>query len=510
MNHSEITTLGQLKASGWKSRSVKEEIREHVIEHVKNKNQHLFPGIVGYNHTVIPQIIHALMARHDMLLLGLRGQAKTRLLRSLVNFLDEFMPIVKGSEINDDPLNPLSKFARELVADKGDETPIEWIHRSKRYVEKLATPDTTVADLIGDIDPIKAASQKLTLSDEDVISFGLIPRANRSIFVINELPDLQPRIQVALLNILQEKDIQIRGFNVRIPLDVSIYFSANPEDYTNRGNIITPLKDRIDAQILTHYPKEREDAVEITRQEAWEKRDGTIIHIPHFVREILEEIAFQARTSEYIDQKSGVSARMSITAMEQVISAAERRAVINSEDETTIRISDIYHIVPALTGKLELVYEGEQEGLTNVAKLLIGKAVNEVYKTYFPDPQEKKPGRRSQSTSEEKDQETDLYDRITRWFMSGNKVDVEDTMSLKSYKKTLNQVDGLEEIAKRFGRPDRKEDLFVMMEFILETLHQNSMLSKYEFDEGTSYSDMLGSMLSGLDNLDDLDDYDDL
>ncbi|HBX67234.1 MAG TPA: magnesium chelatase, partial [Balneolaceae bacterium] len=366
------STLGELKESGWESISVKEEIRKNLIQKMRS-GEELFPGILGYDKTVLPQIQHALLSRHDMILLGLRGQAKTRILRMLVNFMDEYIPIVKGSEINDDPFNPLSKFAKDLVEEKGDETPVEWLHRSFRYGEKLATPDTTVADLIGDIDPIKAATKKLTLADQNVINFGLIPRTNRGIFVINELPDLQPRIQVALLNIMQERDIQIRGFNVRIPLDISMAFSANPEDYTNRGNIITPLKDRIDSQIITHYPKELETGVNITRQEAWQEREtGIKINIPELYREVIEKAAFEARDSEYVDQKSGVSTRMTITALEQVVSSAERRAILNDEKETNIRVADLYHMVPALTGKIELVYEGEQEGAISVAKHILG------------------------------------------------------------------------------------------------------------------------------------------
>src|SRR6056297_2913155 len=366
-----MKTLGELRESGYQSQSVKDELRKNMIRKME-ADEELFPGILGYEKTVLPQLQNAILARHDIILLGLRGQAKTRILRLLAGFLDETVPIIEGSEVNDDPLNPISKYGRELVAKHGDDTRIAWLNREQRYGEKLATPDTSVADLIGDLDPIKAASKKLTLADEEVIKFGLIPRTNRGIFVINELPDLQPRIQVALLNIMQERDIQIRGFNVRIPLDVSMAFSANPEDYTNRGNIITPLKDRIDSQIITHYPREMDVAIQITRQESWAERNGEVkVLIPDSYRTILENVAFEARESEYIDQKSGVSTRMTITAMEQVISAAERRAVSNGESETTARITDVFHIVPALTGKLELVYEGEQEGVLNVAKHLI-------------------------------------------------------------------------------------------------------------------------------------------
>ena len=485
------STLGELKKSGWESISVKEEIRKNLIKKIRS-GEELFPGILGYDKTVLPQIQHALLSRHDMILLGLRGQAKTRILRLLVNFLDEYIPIVKGSEINDDPLNPLSKFAKELVEEKGDDTPIEWLHRSFRYGEKLATPDTTVADLIGDIDPIKAATKKLTLADQNVINFGLIPRTNRGIFVINELPDLQPRIQVALLNIMQERDIQIRGFNVRIPLDVSMAFSANPEDYTNRGNIITPLKDRIDSQIITHYPKEIGIGMDITKQEAWQEREtGIKINIPDLYREVIEKAAFEARDSEYVDQKSGVSTRMTITALEQVVSSAERRAILNNEKETTVRVADLYHMVPALTGKIELVYEGEQEGAISVAKHILGKAISKMFKAHFPDPQAKS-----------EDQKT-TYKEMMDWFADGNEISISDTLSNKEYKKALDSVKGLKALVKEHASAAGKEEQYIWMDFVLEALHQNSMLSKQDLDDQTLYTDMLGSMFSSLGDMDD-------
>lgn len=485
------STLGELKKSGWQSISVKAEIRKNLIKKIQDKEE-LFPGVLGYDKTVLPQIQHALLSQHDMILLGLRGQAKTRILRLLINFMDEYIPIVKGSEINDDPLNPLSKYAKDLVAEQGDETPIEWLHRSFRYGEKLATPDTTVADLIGDIDPIKAATKKLTLADQNVINFGLIPRTNRGIFVINELPDLQPRIQVALLNIMQERDIQIRGFNVRIPLDVSMAFSANPEDYTNRGNIITPLKDRIDSQIITHYPKDLNIGMDITRQEAWQEREtGIKIHIPDLFREVIEKAAFEARESEYVDQKSGVSTRMTITALEQVVSSAERRAILNGEKETTIRIADLYHMVPALTGKIELVYEGEQEGAINVAKHILGKAVSKIFKVHFPDPQAKSEEQKS------------VYKEITDWFAGGNEINISDTLSNKEYEKALKQVKGLDDLVKKYAKDESKSQKYIWMDFVLEALHQNSMLSKQDLDDETLYTDMLGSMFSSFGDIDD-------
>ncbi|NBC64744.1 MAG: magnesium chelatase [Bacteroidetes bacterium] len=487
------TTFGQLKESGWESVSIKEEMRRNLIQKMKNREE-LFPGILGYEKTVSPQIQNAILARHDLILLGLRGQAKTRILRMLVHFLDEYIPIVKGSEVNDDPFNPVSKYAKDLLDEKGDDTPIEWLHRERRYGEKLATPDTTVADLIGDLDPIKAASKKIALANEEVINFGLIPRTNRGIFVINELPDLQPRIQVALLNIMQERDIQIRGFNIRIPLDVSMAFSANPEDYTNRGNIITPLKDRIDSQIITHYPREMDVAIQITRQESWAERNGEVkVLIPDSYRTILENVAFEARESEYIDQKSGVSTRMTITAMEQVISAAERRAVSNGESEVTLRITDLYAMIPALTGKLELVYEGEQEGAANVAKHIIGKAINKTFKGYFPDPQKR-------SDTEEQGE----YQEILDWFAKGNSLDIPDLLSSEEYKARLDNVTGLHQIVKKFTK-DSSDDEYALMDLVIEALHQNSKLGKEDADITRTYSDMLGSMLGGMTGFDDED-----
>ncbi len=490
-----IKTLGELKESGWKSLSVKDEIRKNLIRKM-NSNEELFPGILGYDNSVIPQIQHAILGRHDLLLLGLRGQAKTKMLRLLVNFLDEEMPIIAGSEINDDPYNPVSKYARDLIDGNGDSTPIEWIGREHRYGEKLATPDTTVADLVGDLDPIKAASKRLTLANEEVINFGLIPRVNRGIFVINELPDLQPRIQVALLNIMQERDIQIRGFNIRIPLDLFMAFSANPEDYTNRGNIITPLKDRIDAQIITHYPKSLDIARDIAKQEAWvERENGMQIHIPEIYRQILAQVAFEARESEYIDQKSGVSARMTITALEQVVSAAERRMVLNGEKQTSLRVTDLYHMVPAITGKLELVYEGEQEGAVNVAKHLLGKAINTTFKSLLPDPQQKKGD----------DEKSNPYKSALDWFALGNTLELPDHLVDKEYRNRLDAVDGLDGVLKKMEAIE-KDDRHSVKDFVIEALHQNSMLGKDDLDDQRSYSDMLGSMLGGMGDFDP-DDY---
>ena len=490
--HTDIKTIGDLKESGWKSESVKEEMRRNLMQKLRDGAE-LFPGILGYEKTVVPQLVNAILAKHDVILLGLRGQAKTKILRMLVNFLDEYIPVVEGSEINDDPLAPLSRFAREKIKEMKDDTPVSWLHRDLRYGEKLATPDTTVADLIGDLDPIKAASEKLSLANESVINFGLIPRTNRGIFVINELPDLQPRIQVALLNIMQERDIQIRGFNVRIPVDVAMAYSANPEDYTNRGSIITPLKDRIDAQILTHYPKSLEIGKTITSQEAWQQRNGDAdIHIPEVHREILENVAIEARKSEYVDQKSGVSTRMSITALEQVLSSAERRCMISGDKSSTIRITDIYQMIPAITGKLELVYEGEQEGALNVAKHLIGKAISNIFKQHFPDPQEIL-----------KDEEGP-YEDIINWFAAGNTVELQDALSETEYRKRLSSVDGLEALVKKHSNPDKKE-LYLWMDLVLEGLHQNSKLGREDLDDARTYSDMLGTMLGNMDDFNEDD-----
>ena len=491
--HEKIKNIGQLKESGWISKTIKEELRSNLIEKIQ-AGETLFPGILGYDKSVIPQIEHAILARHDIILLGLRGQAKTRILRMLVTLLDEYIPVVKGSEINDDPLRPISGFARELIEKKGDETPITWLHRDYRYGEKLATPDTTVSDLIGDIDPIKAASLKLSLASEEVINYGLIPRTNRGIFVINELPDLQPRIQVALLNIMQERDIQIRGFNIRIPVDLFMAFSANPEDYTNRGNIITPLKDRIDAQIITHYPKEMEIALQITEQEAWVSRDkNRVVHIPKIYREILENVAFEARNSEYIDQKSGVSTRMTITAMEQVLSSAERRSILNEDSKTTLRITDLYAMIPALTGKLELVYEGEQEGAVNVAKHVIGKAIKKTFRSYFSDPQKRK-----------NDDEGNPYQKIIDWFAAGNRLEVHEMQNDKDYQRNLDGVEGLAETVKMQSSDNLdKKELYPLMDLMIEALHQNSKIGKDDLDDTTSYTDMLGSMLGGMSDFDD-------
>jgi magnesium chelatase subunit I len=462
----------------------------------------IFPGILGYDRTVIPQLQNAILGKHDIILLGLRGQAKSRIIRMLPSLLDDYIPALAGTPLNENPLSPVTKQGREMVEEHGDDAPIEWIPRAERYGEKLATPDTSIADLIGDIDPIKAANERLTYADEEVIHFGIIPRTNRGIFAINELPDLQPRIQVGLFNIMEEQDIQIRGFNIRFPLDVMMVFSANPEDYTSRGNLVTPLKDRIDSQILTHYPKSVDIGIEITEQEAWQDRDGTAdagdevdVHIPHYFREIIEQIAFEARESEYIDQKSGVSVRMTRAALEDLISAAERRALLNGEDETTVRIGDLMHVQPAITGKVELVYEGEQEGAQNVALSLIGQAIESVFTKYFPDPSDKENGRPA-------------YKEIINWFAEGNDLELELDLDYEAYQRRLDAVDGLQDVVEEYTTPDSPAEAATAKEWVLEALHQNSLVGKDIGDDTRSYSDIMGSMLSGLGGNGDFDEGD--
>ena len=479
------TTLGQLKSTGYQTRSVKEELRENLIKVLRDKKTE-FEGIIGYDETVIPELQTAILSRHNILLLGLRGQAKTRIARLMVNLLDEYVPYIVGSEIFDDPLNPISWFARNEIATKGDKTEIAWLHRSERYTEKLATPDVTVADLIGDVDPIKAATLKLTYNDERVIHFGLIPRAHRGIFVINELPDLQARIQVALFNMLQEKDIQIRGFKLRLPLDIQFVFTANPEDYTNRGSIVTPLKDRIESQILTHYPKSVEISRKITFQEArLSTHQKEKIEVDGLVKDLIEQIAFEARKSEFIDQKSGVSARLTISAYENLISTAERRMLIAGEKNTVVRLADLAGIIPAITGKIELVYEGELEGPAHVASILIGKAIKSMFTKFFPDPEKAK-----------KSKTVNPYNEITEWFTEGNNLDLTDTLSNANYKKALMEVPKLHDLVKRFHPKLSESQTLLLMEFVLHGLAEYSQLNKNYVSGGFGFSDMFGSLFN--------------
>jgi magnesium chelatase subunit I len=498
MKQLDIKTLGELKKSGYQSRSIKQELRENLIKQLKNKEAG-FEGIIGYEDTVIPDLQTAILSQHNILLLGLRGQAKTRIARLMVNLLDEYIPYVEDSELYDDPLNPISWFAREKLEKLGDDTPIAWLHRDERYTEKLATPDVTVADLIGDVDPIKAASLKLHYSDERVIHYGLIPRAHRSIFVINELPDLQARIQVALFNILQEKDIQIRGFKLRLPLDVQFVFTANPEDYTNRGSIVTPLKDRIESQILTHYPRSVEISRKITQQEARLTEEQILnVESDGLVKDLIEQIAFEARSSEYIDKKSGVSARLTITAYENLISNAERRMLINNEERTFVRISDFLGVIPAITGKIELVYEGEQEGPAKVANILVGKAIKTLMSQYFPDPEKLK---RSKSVNP--------YAEITGWFGMGNSISIVDDLSEKEYSNILNSVPGLRDLVKLFHPTMIDTQQLLLMEFLLHGLSEYSQVSKSFLDNGYAFKDMLGSLFNAKFDDGDEDDFDD-
>ncbi|MBI5169156.1 MAG: sigma 54-interacting transcriptional regulator [Candidatus Eisenbacteria bacterium] len=492
-------TLGELKASGWRSRSVKDELRANVIARLRSGDP-LFPGIVGYENTVEPQIVNALLSKHDFILLGLRGQAKTRLLRALSSFLDEWVPAIDGCPLNSDPYEPLTHHARQAVEVHGDATPIRWLHRDARYQEKLATPDVTIADLIGDIDPIKAATLRLDYSDERVIHYGILPRTNRGIFAINELPDLQPRIQVGLLNILEEKDFQIRGFPVRIPLDVAVVFSANPEDYTNRGNIITPLRDRINSQIITHYPLTREQGMAITSQEAWAQRDSGIeVVLPAFMRELVEEVAIQARKSEYVDQNSGVSARLPIALLENLVSNAERRALRTGEKRVVTRVCDLQNAVSAVSGKVELVLEGEQEGALAVAKALLGRGVKAVFQQRFPDAFKARGRRRGQPSPENEPQAASEYRPILEWFAGGQHLRVGDDMPAVAFEGELSRVAGLADLAKKYLEPRDLAEHAVAMELVLEGMHQNSMLSRERTDAAvTEYKDMLKSMLSGL------------
>ncbi len=487
-------TLKQLRASGYSALSVKDEIRRNLMEKLRRKESVLFPGLIGYDSTVIPSLVHAMLSKHNFILLGLRGQAKTRILRSLVNFLDEYIPIIKGCAINDNPFNPICISCRERLEHDGDDIEIEWLHRTRRYSEKLATPDVSVADLIGDIDPIKAATQRRLLSDEDVINFGIIPRSNRGIFVINELPDLQPRIQVSLLNLLEEGDLQIRGFPLRMSLDILIAFSANPEDYTNRGNIITPLKDRIDSQIMTHYPQTVEDAVSITDQEAWTARPCRArLVMPRYMKDLLEEMSFTARGSEYVYQNSGVSARLSISARENLLSAMEKRALQLDEQVVYPRFCDLHTVIPSITGKIELVYEGEQEGAASVARRLIGGAIRKIFERNYP--RATAPSSRDDTVKRNVD---GTYREIIEWFGKGNRVELSDDIPWEDYFRILRSIPGLRELASRYMKPQDNYELALAMELLLEGLHQNSLIAKEDLDSKSSYFDMLKVMFDQM------------
>lgn len=480
-------TLGELRASGYRPRPIKEELRANLITRLQ-AGKPVFEGIYGFDDTVLPDIQRAILSRHNVLLLGLRGQAKTRIARLMVDLLDEYTPVIAGSELNDDPMDPLSNFGKAKVAEMGDSTPVTWLHRSERYVEKLATPDVSVADLIGDVDPIKAAALKLPYSDERVIHFGLIPRSHRSIFVINEIPDLQARIQVALFNILQEGDIQIRGFKARLPLDIAFVFTANPEDYTNRGSIITPLKDRIESQILTHYPEELSTARMITQHEAHiapEQRER--ITVPDTVLTILERISFAARKSELIDTKSGVSARLSIAGLENLYSTAERRMLINGEKRTTIRIADFWGVVPAITGKVELVYEGEVEGPVIVALRLIAQAVREEFLERFPHPDKIKKGK-----------DRDPYGAIRAFFGDSHTITLPNEAPDAEFSRILSSVPGLDRLVEGSDIPAGERELF--KEIALHALGDLQVLTRELGNARSYFADPLGKMLRELDD----------
>lgn len=486
MNFEQLKTLGDLKKKGFKYKSIKEELRQNLIEKI-SKNETIFEGIFGYEDSVIPELERAILAKHSINLLGLRGQAKTRLARLMTNLLDEKVPYIEGSDIYDDPFRPISTYGKSLLEKEGDKLKISWLDRSDRYVEKLATPDVSVADLIGDVDPIKAANLKIDYSDERVIHYGLIPRSNRCIFVINELPDLQARIQVALFNILQEGDVQIRGFQMRLPLDIQFIFTANPEDYTNRGSIITPLKDRIQSQIMTHYPRTRELAKDITANEAKiEMLQDEMVKVPELLKDLIEQIAIEARTSEFVDEKSGVSARLSISALETLYSAAERRAVINQEKVTTARISDLMAVIPSIIGKIEMVYEGEQEGAVNVSYALIRTAIRSVSMQYFPELKDLKKRKTRQS---------DDYEVIKSWFSSHN-LDILNDASNTAYEKTLSKVDGLNSLIKSKYSILPKEGQLLMMEFLLHAMAEYSYLNKSLLSNSFEFKDLFSSMFN--------------
>jgi magnesium chelatase subunit I len=457
------TTLGALRkdvtAGRVPRRPVKSEIRDNLITKLR-AGETLFPGIIGYDDTVVPQVVNAILSRHNFILLGLRGQAKTRILRALTSLLDEAMPVVPGCEIHDDPLAPICAACRARVKAEGDDLPVAWLGRDGRYVEKLATPDVTIADMIGDLDPIKAARASLELADELTMHYGLVPRANRGIFAINELPDLAGKIQVGLFNILQEGDVQIKGYPVRLPLDLLVVFSANPEDYTARGKIITPLKDRIGSEIRTHYPASRQQAMQITRQEAWADRDGAQLQlqVPDYVREVVEEVAFLARQDQKVDKRSGVSQRLPISLLENVISNAERRALATGEQVAVPRITDIYAAIPAITGKFELEYEGELKGADNVARELIRGAVATVYDGWHPD--------------------ADMR-QVTDWFDMGGSLQVDDSLSAAELLARTGQVQGLHDVARAgAGRKAAEPLLASAVDFVLEGLYAHRKISR--------------------------------
>ena len=487
MTKPDIKNLGELKANNYHSKSIKDELRANLLKNIKTDTDS-FEGIYGYENSVIPQIERAILSKHNINLLGLRGQAKTKIARQMVNLLDEWIPVVEGSEVNDDPFAPISHYAKTLIDEKGDDTPVTFLHRSNRFAEKLATPDVSVADLIGDIDPIKAANQKLSYSDERVLHFGMIPRANRSLFVINELPDLQARIQVSLFNILQEGDVQIRGFQLRMLLDIQFIFTANPEDYTNRGSIVTPLKDRLGSQILTHYPDDIKTAKTITQSEAKKQEDLSVdIYMPEVAKDLLEQISFEARDNEYVDVNSGVSARLSISAYENLMSTVERRTIANGDTKTQVRLTDFTGTIPAIIGKIELLYEGEQSGADQVAMMLLDEAIKSTFVKYFPDIKKL-----------EKKDEKKPYDDIIAWFYEGNEIEILDNASDDEYKASLLKPESLEKVLNEHQPELDENDRFFFMELVLWSLTAYKKLSKQRFSNGYQFKDSLGSYIQGL------------
>jgi magnesium chelatase subunit I len=498
-------TLGELRKSQEFSearvnRSVKDELRENLIrrlqEQAASKNgdtNPIFPGIVGYEDTVVPQIVNAILSRQNFILLGLRGQAKSRILRALTQLLDPVAPYVAGSEIRDNPYRPLSQYARDLIAQRGEETPIAWITRDDRYVEKLATPDVTVADLIGDLDPIKAARSGADLSNELTMHYGLLPRANRGIFAVNELPDLAGKIQVALFNIMQEGDVQIKGYPVRLELDVALVFSANPEDYTARGKIVTPLKDRMGSEIRTHYPQSVAEGIAITRQECWSDRGCLTTEVPEYIYEIVEQIAFAARDDKKVDKRSGVSQRLPISTMELAVSNAERRALLHGETLAYPRVGDIYNALPGITGKIELEYEGEMKGADVVVREIIRTAVARVYDQYFADANTQ---------------------QIEQWFNLGGSVKIEDTQSAATTLAELQEIQGLFEKLSPLGiKPkdaaakEKPEKLVAAAEFLLEGLYAHKKLSRSEERGFTAQERAQRSAERSQERRDDARDY---
>jgi magnesium chelatase subunit I len=498
------STLGELVESGYRHRSVRDEMRENLLG-ILARGENPFPGILGYDRTVVPALVNAVLARHDLILLGLRGQAKTRILRALVNLLDEATPVVVGSELNESPFAPFTKYARNLALTAGPDVPVAWLPREERYREKLATPDVTIADLIGDVDPVKAATLKKTFADEEVIHYGIVPRTNRGIFAINELPDLAPRIQVGLLNILEERDLQIRGFPVRIPLDLVMVFSANPEDYTNRGNIITPLKDRIASQILTHYPRDVATARAITDQESWSERplDGVEVRLPDSFKTLVEEVAFAARRSDLVDQGSGVSARMPIAMRELLVSNMERRAVLTGEEVVAPRLVDLFATLPAITGKVEMVFEGEQQGAEIVARKLIGDAVKGLFAAKFPPVEGPRArGERARRREAEDDESGPFarergsaslsgpYERVVAHFAKERTATLSDEAPFARHLADLDAVDGLAELVAAHAKPADDFERAFLMELVLEGLVLSLRIAREDLDSTVTYAEM--------------------